>query len=362
MDGPKRFPGVHWIWHGAISAVYEVHPQIVVKVPFPEERESFAKEIKIYETFSTHPPCPYIAQCFYYTDNGIFLEYMSREDPVFRLHLYSTLASRIHHNQIRDESTGVVTKVEKPEPIALRKRWMNDLAQAVAFLESLNLAHGDLRPENVLLDRDKLKVTDFDRAAEIGTPIERCKTPYRRFMNGTEPGEASDRSAGHLGPRTEQFDLGSLYYFINYGFEVYGDRCLDPENPREHGPKTIDLLQNMIFPELDGDPLIDDIIHKCWHNKYRKVADLAEYTEALLVREPSAAKDTEAGSSEDVTWKKALCQDLENRGLLDLTSRLNLASLLAGIDTARRPDGLSEVEVWFTFRFPKSLTALSLWL
>lgn len=37
---------------------------------------------------------------------------------------------------------------------------MNDLAQAVAFLQSLNLAHGDLRPENVLLDGDKLKVTD----------------------------------------------------------------------------------------------------------------------------------------------------------------------------------------------------------
>lgn len=28
---------------------------------------------------------------------------------------------------------------------------MNDLAQAVAFLESLNLAHGDLRPEYIYL-------------------------------------------------------------------------------------------------------------------------------------------------------------------------------------------------------------------
>lgn len=25
---------------------------------------------------SQHPPCPYIVQCFYYSDNGIFLEYM----------------------------------------------------------------------------------------------------------------------------------------------------------------------------------------------------------------------------------------------------------------------------------------------
>jgi serine/threonine protein kinase len=49
---------------------------------------------------------------------------------------------------------------------------MNDLAQAVAFLESLNLAHGDLRPENILLDRDRLKVSDFDCTAEIGTDFE----------------------------------------------------------------------------------------------------------------------------------------------------------------------------------------------
>ncbi|EFE32906.1 uncharacterized protein ARB_00364 [Trichophyton benhamiae CBS 112371] len=60
----------------------------------------------------------------------------------------------------------------------------------------------------------------------------------------------------------------------------------------------VGLLQNMIFPEVKGDPLIDDIIHKCWHNKYHKVADLAERTEALLVKESSAAKDTGAGCKE----------------------------------------------------------------
>jgi serine/threonine protein kinase len=48
----------------------------------------------------------------------------------------------------------VVTKVEKIEPLSLRLGWMKDLAQGVAFLESLNFAHGDLRPENILLDRN----------------------------------------------------------------------------------------------------------------------------------------------------------------------------------------------------------------
>ena len=105
----------------------------------------------------------------------------------------------------------VVTKVEKLEPLPLRKEWMNNLAQAVAFLESLNLAHGDLRPENILLDRDRLKLSDFDCTAEIGTDFEACVAPYGRVLHSNETDQGPSGSAGFLGPRTEQFALGSLY-------------------------------------------------------------------------------------------------------------------------------------------------------
>lgn len=152
-----------------------------------------------------------------------------------------SLCSRIQNNHTRDQKTSVVTKVEKLEPLPLRKEWMNDLAQAIAFLESLNLAHGDLRPENILLDRDRLKVSDFDCTAEIGTDFEACMAPYGRILNSDEPDQGRRGSSGFLGPRTEQFALGSLFYLINYGFEVYGDRCLT-DNPNEHGRKVVDLL------------------------------------------------------------------------------------------------------------------------
>lgn len=175
----------------------------------------------------------------------------------------------------------MITKVEKLEPLPLRKEWMNDLAQAVAFLESLNLAHGDLRPENILLDRNRLKLSDFDCTAEIGTDFEACMAPYGRILNSDESDQGRRGSSGSLGPRTEQFALGSLYYLINYGFEVYGDRCVT-EDPNEHGPKVVELLQNMEFPKLEGDPLIDDIIDKCWHKKYATIMELAAYTETLL--------------------------------------------------------------------------------
>lgn len=205
----------------------------------------------------------------------------------------------------------MVTKVEKLEPLSLRKEWMNDLAQAVAFLESLNLAHGDLRPENILLDRNRLKLSDFDCTAEIGTDFEACMAPYGRLLNDNEPDQGRRGTSGFLGPRTEQFALGSLYYLINYGFEVYGDRCLT-EDPKEHGPKVVDLLQNMEFPTLNGDPLLDDMINKCWHNKYATIAKLAAYTETLL-SETINQKETDAERISIPGWRIVLGRVL--RGL-----------------------------------------------
>lgn len=78
MATQRQFPDVHYIWEEGISFIYEVHPRIVVKVPNSGEleREHFRKELKIYEIFSRHSPCPSVMQCFFYTDNGIFLEYM----------------------------------------------------------------------------------------------------------------------------------------------------------------------------------------------------------------------------------------------------------------------------------------------
>ncbi|KAJ5638184.1 hypothetical protein N7490_008063 [Penicillium lividum] len=52
-------------------------------------------------------------------------------------------------------------KVDRLVPLRLQLEWINSLAQAIAFLESFDLAHGDLRPDNILLDGDTLQVTDF---------------------------------------------------------------------------------------------------------------------------------------------------------------------------------------------------------
>lgn len=121
----------------------------------------------------------------------------------------------MQNNQIRDDRHLVVTSVTKLEPLALRKQWMHDLAQAVAFLESLNLAHGDLRPENILLDGNRLKLSDFDCTAEIGAEFEACMAPYGRILNSSEAEYGDCGASGCVGPRTEQSALGSIYYLFD---------------------------------------------------------------------------------------------------------------------------------------------------
>lgn len=94
MDIQRRFPGLNWMCLGGTSFIYEVHPLIVVKIPRPgeEEKAQFLPEVNIYKILSQHRPWLSIVQCFFYTNDGIFLEYM-RDTSLFY---------RIEDNRTRD--------------------------------------------------------------------------------------------------------------------------------------------------------------------------------------------------------------------------------------------------------------------
>jgi hypothetical protein len=127
------------------------------------------------------------------------------------------------------------------------------------------------------------------------------------------------------------FALGSLFYLINYGFEVYGDQCFgsDPSG-KEHGPMVMDLLQNMIFPELNGEPEIDCMIKKCWNGGYGTVAALAADTERLCCTGSDASKDKGKGSQyctlvsvDDFALRRKECEGIVESGILKALSLRN---------------------------------------
>ena len=76
-------------------------------------------------------------------------------------------------------------------------------------------------------------------------------------------------------PRSPNRAICSWFIVLSNKLWIWGLwESVSYEDPREHGPKVVDLLQNMEFPKLDGDPRIDNIINKCWHNKYATVGKL----------------------------------------------------------------------------------------
>jgi serine/threonine protein kinase len=131
---------------------------------------------------------------------------------------------------------------------------MMELSGATAWPESLGYAHGDIRPPNLLLDsQDHLKLADFDNTAAVGTPFGVGIAPYARVL-GDEGGE--DRgSFGFLGPRTEQFAIGSVFYYMIRGYEPYDNGWFG----KRQGRITVDLLQKMVFPKT-GNSKVDTII------------------------------------------------------------------------------------------------------
>ncbi|KAJ5740838.1 protein kinase [Penicillium malachiteum] len=242
------FKNVDYVGMGGIARVYKFSPEVVVEVAQREEyqKEQIGFELSTYKRLMPHKTCLFIFHYIHYTDHAIFLPYM-RGDSL------ESAAQQASKNMIANL-----------EPLRLRLTWMHDLAQGAAFLESLNLSQGDLRPANIRLDHhDRLHITDFDYAADFGTPYISCLEPYGRVLGKMDPyfGK-TEWVAGMLGPRTEQFALGSIFYYFNYGMDPYGDQYLT-SNPKVRHYRPRDLFQLMEFPVLNRDPDLDDITHKC---------------------------------------------------------------------------------------------------
>jgi atypical protein kinase C zeta type len=259
---------------GDAGYVYKVTDHIVLKHSITENDPRTKNENSVFDLLERHPTCPDIVSSFLRLPDSNFLQLLPG----------GTLEARLQARQTRDPETWRVVKVEGEEPRHMIARWMAELSNGVAWLESLCLAHGDIQPPNLLLDSDDhLKLADFDNTARIGEEVDVGTAPYTRLL-GTEAGEDCGRF-GFLGARIEQFAIGSVYYYLTRGYEPYDNEWYG----KDHGPVTVDMLQRMEFPATQMDSEDDAIIRKCWHGEFGSVEELAAGLR-LLDREANRAK------------------------------------------------------------------------
>lgn len=259
---PPKISKTRFLSRGAVGWVYQITDQIVLKYARETMSNQSERENKIYDELESRPPlCPHIIQSFLRNPEANFLPYLPG----------GTLENRLQRNQRQEE--GINVEVVKIEDRHLIERWTAELCAAVAWLESLELIHGDLRPTNILIDaEDHFKLIDFDSTESIGTESYGNAPPWARLRPEDGIGEGS---FGFYGPKTEQFTIGSLVYNMTRGFEPYGD--LD----RPEGD-VIDLLKDNIFPRTQEDDALDRIINRCWRGSYTSTGDLSRETALLL--------------------------------------------------------------------------------
>lgn len=259
---------------GGHSALLLTPEGIVAKISFKTGDQRLQTEQDAFDVLEKSPS-PHIIPCFLSRPEILFMPFIDGRTLDERIALDTT-----------------------PRPILL---WMFQLASATTSLESHGLAHGDIKPGNVLVDsHDKVTLLDLDHTLPIGTALEVGNEPYVRVhpMGEIKEGEGL---YGSMGAKTEQFALGSIFWYMTRGEELYGE--LD-------GFERVNRLARRELPTLiPGDP-VDEVIGHCWLGRFDRMADLLRDIEDLAARQglSHCVSRTEMMPGAEYLAKRELCE------------------------------------------------------
>lgn len=178
---------------------------------------------------------------------------------------------------------------------------MFQLSGTLAALETIGLAHGDIKPQNILVnDRDHLILIDLDHTLPIGSDLDVPEEPYVR-AHALDENEGGGGVYGRVGPDTEQFALGSIFWYITRGQELYAE--LD-------GFDRVNRLVRRHFPDLSSDDPIDKVIDNCWSRKFERTVDLLRGIQGVAAEQGAldSISDVQLMSGSEYLARRELCE------------------------------------------------------
>ncbi|KXT09187.1 hypothetical protein AC579_6503 [Pseudocercospora musae] len=149
-----------------------------------------------------------------------------------------------------------LARQKKQVPLALKLRWVEQLFDAVQFIHSRNVLHGDISCNNIFLDDNlNVKLGDFAGSAIDDHPPLVCYETSHEL-----PGE-------DISTRTELFALGSTVYEVMTGVKPYKEL---PEH------EISAAFSEGRYPDLETVSVFRSTIMRCWSQSYATVEEVLE--------------------------------------------------------------------------------------
>lgn len=101
--------------------------------------------------------------------------------------------------------------------IRIVKSIVNQIMSAIKYLHSMNIVHGDIKPENALISRDFIiKICDFGFAIV-------ANSPNTKLRGGSEGYTAPELliNENYDAKKCEMFSLGVLFFVLFMGYRPF---------------------------------------------------------------------------------------------------------------------------------------------
>ena len=244
---------------GLCARTYQLG-NIVRRIPIHRNEqlsiEGVRREAQIYRHLGGHPS---IIECLSDSDSHVDLTFAANGD----LEEY--------------------VKLQPDIPPGLRLKFARKATEAVAYVHSKSVIHGDIAARRFLLDEQlNVKLCGFTYASFVGEKGLIIRS-YRHFL-------PRDNMAPNT-VKSDLFALGCTLYEIIKGKEPYAEL---PDH------EVQELYKQKLFPDVYG-LCCGNVILDCWNCKFSSAADILE--RIFVPAEPVAIPDEQAaGRIPNVLW------------------------------------------------------------
>lgn len=255
-----------------------------------ESHESIEWEKKVF-TFLNTKNSSYFIRSYFHADEGIFMEYVPGEN----------LSTRVKKDATMDYDQKFC--------------FIYQLIMIIVKLAQFGLAHGDVRPENFLLNSSGLiRCCDFAATVRLGKPYRRM--PWPLYVKPTSSDTIIADESG------QAFSIAYPIYFVATGHRPYHDKPL---------PEAVQLFREGKFPPTNDDHFkallpVGEILRKCWHGEYAKLAALKEDIEMasrLLGIQPNVPSSSSLLCEDDLKRRRDDCEAFLRRKRSSRIAKVN---------------------------------------